>query len=149
MEFPFNQRSLQLNFLYLARPSTCSILPALHQRFMTIRIESGEEDCLLRLCFLLWWSVAAFAERRSRESKSFRFLQIISAANKQYAGVRAPDRQQRSEVAERYLYCSLVADIIRVCPPLLSSPPKGGRGRVCRYPPRPLLLRRAARPCGS
>ena len=31
---------------------------------------------------------------RSRGSKSFRFLQIISAANKQYAGARAPDRQQ-------------------------------------------------------
>ena len=30
----------------------------------------------------------------SRRSKSFRFLQIISAANKQYAGARAPDRQQ-------------------------------------------------------
>ena len=27
-------------------------------------------------------------------SKSFRFLQILSAANKQYAGARAPDRQQ-------------------------------------------------------
>ena len=31
---------------------------------------------------------------RSRGSKSFRFLQIISAANKQYTGARAPDRQQ-------------------------------------------------------
>ena len=35
----------------------------------------------------------------SRRSKSFRFLQIISAANKQYAGARAPDRQQAAEPA--------------------------------------------------
>ena len=30
----------------------------------------------------------------SRRSKSFRFLQILSAANKQYTGARAPDRLQ-------------------------------------------------------
>ena len=32
-------------------------------------------------------------------SKSFRFLQIISAANKQYTGARAPDRQQAAALA--------------------------------------------------
>ena len=37
--------------------------------------------------------------KSSRRSKSFRFLQIISAANKQYAGARAPDRQQAAALA--------------------------------------------------
>ena len=36
---------------------------------------------------------------RSRRSKSFRFLQIISAANKQYTGARVPDRQQAAALA--------------------------------------------------
>ena len=36
---------------------------------------------------------------RSRGSKSFRFLQILSAANKQYAEARAPDRQQAAALA--------------------------------------------------
>ena len=35
----------------------------------------------------------------SRRSKSFRFLQILSAANKQYAEARAPDRQQPAALA--------------------------------------------------
>ena len=36
---------------------------------------------------------------RSRGCKSFRFLQILSAANEQYAGARAPDRQQAAALA--------------------------------------------------
>ena len=32
-------------------------------------------------------------------SKSFRFLQILSAANQQYAGARTPDRQQAAGIA--------------------------------------------------
>ena len=42
---------------------------------------------------------------RSRGSKSFRFLQIISAANKQYAGARAPDRQQAAKPAAALATC--------------------------------------------
>ena len=38
-------------------------------------------------------------------AKSFRFLQIISAANKQYAGARAPDRQQAAEPAAALTAC--------------------------------------------
>ena len=41
----------------------------------------------------------------SRRSKSFRFLQIISAANKQYAGARAPDRQQAAKPAAALATC--------------------------------------------
>ena len=41
----------------------------------------------------------------SRRSKSFRFLQIISAANKQYAGARAPDRQQAAEATAALATC--------------------------------------------
>ena len=41
----------------------------------------------------------------SRRSKSFRFLQIISAANKQYAGARAPDRQQAAEATAALAAC--------------------------------------------
>ena len=41
----------------------------------------------------------------SRGSKSFRFLQIISAANKQYTGARAPDRQQAAELAAALATC--------------------------------------------
>ena len=50
-------------------------------------------DCAL---FTLWakYSMLRAHSMSSRGSKSFRFLQIISAANKQYAGARAPDRQQ-------------------------------------------------------
>ena len=42
---------------------------------------------------------------RSPGSKSFRFLQIISAANKQYAGARAPDRQQAAKPAAALTTC--------------------------------------------
>ena len=42
---------------------------------------------------------------RSRGSKSFRFLQIISAANKQYTGARAPDRQQAAEATAVLATC--------------------------------------------
>ena len=42
---------------------------------------------------------------RSRGSKSFRFLQIISAANKQYTGARAPDRQQAAEPTAALATC--------------------------------------------
>ena len=64
---------------------------------------------------------------RSRESKSFRFLQIISAANKQYTGARAPDRQQAAEPAAALATCiqlrcfrcilsgSCFSDITAVC----------------------------------
>ena len=41
----------------------------------------------------------------SRRCKSFRFLQIISAANKQYAGARAPDRQQAAKPAAALATC--------------------------------------------
>ena len=42
---------------------------------------------------------------RSRGSKSFRFLQILSAANKQYAGALAPDRQQAAKLAAALATC--------------------------------------------
>ena len=47
----------------------------------------------------------SFCNESSRRSKSFRFLQIISAANKQYAGARAPDRQQAAEPAAALAAC--------------------------------------------
>ena len=49
---------------------------------MALSVESAEEGAELA------------EEGAVGGSKSFRFLQILSAANKQYAGVRTPDRQQ-------------------------------------------------------
>ena len=42
------------------------------------------------------------------ESKSFRFLQILSAANKQYAGARTPDRQQAAGTAAAFAAAALL-----------------------------------------
>ena len=41
-------------------------------------------------------------------SKSFRFLQILSAANKQYAGARTPDRQQAAGTAAAFAAAALL-----------------------------------------
>ena len=62
---------------------------------------------------------------RSRGSKSFRFLQIISAANKQYAGARAPDRQQAAEPAAALTACiplrRFTVFYVAACIPLAAS----------------------------
>ena len=41
-------------------------------------------------------------------SKSFRFLQILSAANKQYAGARTPDWQQAVGTAAAFAAAALL-----------------------------------------
>ena len=78
----------------------CSILPAFFQRNSIVPIDCLVVDCL-RLSSESPKSGKARRSHsmRSRGSKSFRFLQIISAANKQYAGARAPDRQQAAALA--------------------------------------------------
>ena len=69
-------------------------------------VKHGEVDCL-RLSSESPKSGKARRSHsmRSRGSKSFRFLQILSAANKQYAGARAPDRQQAAKPAAALTAC--------------------------------------------
>ena len=55
---------------------------------------------------------------RSRGSKSFRFLQIISAANKQYAGARAPDRQQNQLLPLVFRFAAFAVFYATACIPL-------------------------------
>ena len=82
----------------MARPSTCSILPAFFHRNSIVPIDCLVVDCLRSSSESPKLGKARRNHSmRSRGSKSFRFLQIISAANKQYAGARAPDRQQAAE----------------------------------------------------
>ena len=54
---------------------------------------------LRTLYVLAKYSMLRAHSTSSRGSKSFRFLQILSAANKQYAEARAPDRQQAAALA--------------------------------------------------
>ena len=54
---------------------------------------------LRTLYVLAKYSMLRAHSTSTRGSKSFRFLQILSAANKQYAGARAPDRQQAAALA--------------------------------------------------
>ena len=56
---------------------------------------------------------------RSRGSKSFRFLQIISAANKQYAGARAPDRQQNQLLPLVFRFAAFAVFYAAACIPLV------------------------------
>ena len=78
----------------------CSILLAFFRRNSIVPIDCLVVDCL-RLSSESPKSGKARRSHsmRSRGSKSFRFLQIISAVNKQYAGARAPDRQQAAALA--------------------------------------------------
>ena len=90
----------------MARPSTCSILPAFFHRNNIVPIDCLVVDCLRSSSESPKSGRARRSQSmRSRGSKSFRFLQIILAANKQYAGARAPDRQQAAEPAAALTAC--------------------------------------------
>ena len=61
----------------------------------------------------------------SRGSKSFRFLQILSAANKQYAGARAPDRQQNQLLPLVFRFAAFAVFYAAACIPI------SARCRLC------------------
>ena len=104
----------------MARPSTCSILPAFFHRNSIVPIDCLVVDCLRSSSESPKSGRARRSQSmRSRGSKSFRFLQIISAANKQYAGAGAPDRQQNQLLPLVFrLYSALLLSLYSMLPPV-------------------------------
>ena len=74
---------------------------------------------LRTLYVLAKYSMLRAHSTSSRGSKSFRFLQILSAANKQYAGARAPDRQQNQLLPLVFRFAAFAVFYAAACIPLV------------------------------
>ena len=88
---------------YLARPCLVLFCRLFSHRNSIVPIDSLVVDCLRSSSENPnSGKTRRSHSMRSRGSKSFRFLQILSAANKQHTGARAPDRQQAAEPLQHW-----------------------------------------------